>query len=62
VSLIKLSEFIQVLNSIKEHYTDNEYFCRHILFTTIYSLQERKLNPRNYSKQEIIISNFVKAK
>jgi hypothetical protein len=28
----------------------------------IYLLQEQKLNPRNHSKQEIIMSNFVHAK
>jgi hypothetical protein len=28
----------------------------------IYLLQEQKLNPRNYYKQEIIMSNFVQAK
>jgi hypothetical protein len=30
-----------------------------IVFTTIYLLQEQKLNPRNYSEQEIIMSTFV---
>jgi hypothetical protein len=55
-------DFMQVLNSIKEHYTNNEYLYRHILFTMIYSLQEQKLNHRNYSKQEIIMSNFIQAK
>jgi hypothetical protein len=33
----------------------------HILFYTIYSLQEHKLNPRNYSKQEIMVTIFVQA-
>jgi hypothetical protein len=28
----------------------------------IYLLQEHKLNPRNYSKQEIIMINLVRAK
>jgi hypothetical protein len=31
----------------------------HISFSTIYFLQEQKLNPRNYSEQEIIMSIFV---
>jgi hypothetical protein len=53
---------MQVLNSIKEHYFNNEYFCRHILFTMIYSLHEQKLNPRNYYKKEIIMSNFIQSK
>jgi hypothetical protein len=33
----------------------------YILFTTIYLLQEQKLNPRNYSKQEIMVNIFVQA-
>jgi hypothetical protein len=32
-----------------------------VLFTTIYLWQEEILNPINYSKQEIIMSNFVQA-
>jgi hypothetical protein len=32
----------------------------HILFTTIYLLQEQELNPRNYSKLELIMSIFHK--
>ncbi len=45
-----------------KHPTKNEYFSKHILFSTIYLLQEHKLNPRNYSKKEIIIINFLQAK
>jgi hypothetical protein len=60
--LTSLFDFLQVLNSTRKHYTNNEYFYRHIIFTTIYSLQEQILNPRNYSKKEIIMSNFVEAK
>jgi hypothetical protein len=55
------SDFMQVLNSIRKHYTNNEYFYRHILFTKIYLLHEQKLNPKNYSKQEVIMNNFVYA-
>jgi hypothetical protein len=57
-----LSDVMQILNSIRKYYTNNEYFYRHILFTRIYLLQEKKLKPRNYSKQETIMSNFVQAK
>jgi hypothetical protein len=57
-----LFDFMPILNSIKKHYTNNEYFYRHIIFNMIYLLQEQKLNPRNYSKKEIIMSNFVQAK
>jgi hypothetical protein len=54
-SLNMLSNFMQVLDSIRKHYTKNENFPKHILFSTISLLQ---LNSRNYSKQEIIKSNF----
>jgi hypothetical protein len=41
-----LSDFMQVLNSTRKHPTKNDYFTNHIIFTTIYLLQEQKLNPR----------------
>jgi hypothetical protein len=31
----------------------------HILFSTIYLLQEQQLNPRNYFMQELIVNIFV---
>jgi hypothetical protein len=62
MDLIMLFDFMPILNSIKKHYTNNEYFYRHIIFNMIYLLQEQKLNPRKYSKKEIIMSNFVHAK
>jgi hypothetical protein len=46
--LILLSDFIQVLISKRKHSTQDEYFPRHILFTTIYLLLEEILNHRNY--------------
>jgi hypothetical protein len=48
-SLKNLPDFMQVLDSIRKHYTKNEYFPKHILFTTIYLIHEQNLNPRNYS-------------
>jgi hypothetical protein len=39
---------MQVLNGTMKHSTKNEYFPMHIIFTTIYLLQEQKLNHRNY--------------
>jgi hypothetical protein len=39
----------------------SEQLSKHILFTTIYLLQKQKLNHRNYSKQEIFMSNFIQA-
>jgi hypothetical protein len=52
--LIMLSDFMQVLNSAREFYTKNHYFSKPILFTTISLLQKQRLNPRNYSKHELI--------
>jgi hypothetical protein len=36
--LSQLYDFIQVIYSIKKHYTKVEYFSKHILFITIYVL------------------------
>jgi hypothetical protein len=40
IRLTQLSDFMQVLKSIREHPTKNEYFHVHILFTTFYLLQK----------------------
>jgi hypothetical protein len=53
-----LYDFIQVLNSARDVYTKNYYFSKHILFTIISLPQKQRLNPRNYSKQEIIMKLF----
>jgi hypothetical protein len=50
--LIFFSDFMQVLNIIRKHYTNNEYFPKHIVFIMIYLMQEQKLNPRHYSEQK----------
>jgi hypothetical protein len=52
---------MQVLSSIRKHCTKNEYFPQHKIFSTIYLFQEMKLNPRNYSKRERNMGNFVQA-
>jgi hypothetical protein len=44
MNLIILSYFMQGLNSTRNYYTKNEFFPMHILFTTIYLLQEQELN------------------
>jgi hypothetical protein len=54
-----LSDFMWVPNSARDIYTKNHYFSNHILFTTISLLQKKRLNPRNYSKKEIIMKLFV---
>jgi hypothetical protein len=59
MNLNKISDFMQVLNSIRKHPIKDEYFPMHILFTTIYLLQEQKLNHRNYSEWEINMDNFI---
>jgi hypothetical protein len=40
MNLSMFSDFMQVLNIKRQYSTKNEYFSRHILFTTIYLLQE----------------------
>jgi hypothetical protein len=44
MSLNKLYDFILVAYSMRTPYTNNYYFPKHILFTTIYLLQEQNLN------------------
>jgi hypothetical protein len=61
MNLIMLFDFEQVLNILRKHPTKNEYFCMHILFTTIYLLYKQKLNHENYSAQELNMGNFVQA-
>jgi hypothetical protein len=52
-------DFMHVLNSARNIYNKNYYFSNHILFTTISLLQKQRLNPRIYSKPEIIMKPFV---
>jgi hypothetical protein len=59
VILTWFSNFMQVLYSAKKFPIKNYYFSKHILFSTIYLLQEQKLNASNYSKQEIIMRIFI---
>jgi hypothetical protein len=61
MSLNMLSNFMQVLNSRKKHHTKNGYFPMHIIFTTIYSFKEPKLNQNKYSEQELNMTNFSQA-
>jgi hypothetical protein len=60
MNLNMLSDFIQVLNIKRNPSTKNAHFSKPIQFTKIYLLQEHKLNPHNYSEQEINMSNFLK--
>jgi hypothetical protein len=59
IHLIFLSDLLYVLNSARKFPTKNQYFSKHILFSTIYLLQNQKLNASNYSKQEIIMGIFL---
>jgi hypothetical protein len=59
IPLIMLSDFIQVLDSSREFYTENHYFSKPELFPTISLLQQQRLNTTNYSKQELIMKIFV---
>jgi hypothetical protein len=53
-----LSDFIQVLNSARKFYTKAQHFSYYKSFSTIFLLQKQKLNPRNYSKKELIMELF----
>jgi hypothetical protein len=57
--LILLADFLQVLSSESKFYTKRQYFPKHNLFYAISLLQEERLNPINYSKQELIMGMFV---
>jgi hypothetical protein len=61
MNLIMLFDFIQVLKIQRKHPTKNEYFCMHILFTTIYLLYKQKLNHENYFAHGLSMGNFVQA-
>jgi hypothetical protein len=54
-----LSDFKQVINSARDIYTKNYYFSNSKLFSTISLLKKERLNPGNYSKQEIITKLFL---
>jgi hypothetical protein len=58
IHLIIFSDFIQVPNSARKFASKNYYFPLHILFSTIYLLQKKQLNHRNYSKQELSMEIF----
>jgi hypothetical protein len=55
---ISFSDFIPTLHSTREFYTKTQYFSHYKSFPTIYLLQKERLNPTNYSKQEIIRKLF----
>jgi hypothetical protein len=57
--LILLSIFLQVLYSTRKFPTKDYYFSKHSIFSTIYLLQEHKLNTSNYPKQDIIMGIFL---
>jgi hypothetical protein len=61
IYLIIFSDFIHVLYSARKLYTKNQYFSNHKLFSTISLLQKQRLNPRNYSKQALIMELLVEA-
>jgi hypothetical protein len=56
--LIQLSDFIQILHSARKFYTKTQHFYHSKSFSKIYLLQKHRLNPRNYSKQELIMELF----
>jgi hypothetical protein len=54
-----LYDFMHVLKSARDIYTKNYYFSNSKIFSTISLLQKQRLNPGNYSVQEIIMKLFV---
>jgi hypothetical protein len=50
MNLNMLYDIIHALNVNWNHPTKTEYFPKHIPFSTLYLLQEQKLNPKNYSE------------
>jgi hypothetical protein len=52
MNVIVLPDFIQLLYNKRKHSTKNEYFSKHIQFTTIYLLQKQKLNHNKIFGQE----------
>jgi hypothetical protein len=61
MSINNLSDFIQVIYSKRTNYAINEYFTKHIQFTTIYLLLRQKSNPKKYSEQKINMEKFVQS-
>jgi hypothetical protein len=59
--LIILYDFIHVLNIKRRLYTKDEYFSTHMLLTTIYLLQEQKLNHNNYFEEKINMIYFIQS-
>jgi hypothetical protein len=59
--LIILYDFIQDLNIKRRLYTKDDYFSTNMLFTTIYLLQEQKLNHNNYFEQKINMIYFIQS-
>jgi hypothetical protein len=59
LNLIILSDFMHALNINRKHYSKNDYFSTHTLFSTIYLLQEHELNHRNYPEQELNMVKFL---
>jgi hypothetical protein len=59
--LIMFSNFILVINNIRNHPTKNECFCVCILFVIIYLLHKQKLNHENYSEQELNMGKVLQA-
>jgi hypothetical protein len=59
MSLNKFYDFMKILYGAGNLPIKNQYFSKHILFSTIYLLQAQNLNLTNYSKQEAITNIFA---
>jgi hypothetical protein len=62
MNLTRVYDFIQVIHIKRSYSTKYDYFCTHILFTTIYLQQRQKLKHNKYSEQKINMSYFTPSK
>jgi hypothetical protein len=61
MNLTRIHYFLQVLGIKMDHTTKDDYFSKHIQFTTIYLQPKQRLKHNNYSEQKINMSYFVQA-
>jgi hypothetical protein len=59
LSLIQFYDFIQTLHVTRKFYTKIQHFYQYKSFSKISLLQKQRLNPRNYSKYELVMELFV---
>jgi hypothetical protein len=61
MNLTRIYDFLHVLHIKMSYSTKDHYFSTHILFTTIYLLQQQTLTHNHYSEQNINMRYFIQA-